>query len=396
MKTSLSIISKLLLICVMLYSCSEEKQINAEDVAFENILNSKNLDSIKAKKASLLSKQKQLSEQINLLSERIVKLDSNFNFPLVTVKQLKEQPFNHYVELQGNVTTNNVITVSAEFSGVLSQVYVKSGDKVKKGQLLAKIDDGGLSQQLTQMKIQRDLAKTTYERQKRLWEQNIGSEMQYLQAKSNYESQNEAIDQMQKQLAKTNVTAPLSGSIDNVITEKGNLVAPGTPILRLVNLNDMYIKTDVPERFLTSITLGKPVQVAFPILNKNMTSHVRQVSDYINPANRTYSVEIPVKSDADFIKPNLTAKLKINDYTNPSAILIPQYIISEDADGEQYVFILNNVKDGIGEVKRVTITTGKPQGDVIEVLTGLEDNMIVVQEGARTVKEGETVKIEQS
>ncbi|WP_370390071.1 efflux RND transporter periplasmic adaptor subunit [uncultured Winogradskyella sp.] len=379
---------------MVLVSCGEEKTIDASQISLEQVLNSKNLDSLKAKKDELYTNQQEISKQLKLLNDRIAILDENSKLPLVTTIQSQAEVFNHYIELQGNVTTKSVVTISSEFNGLLTNVFVKEGEKVAKGQVLAKIDDGGLSQQIAQMEIQKDLAKTTFERQKRLWEQNIGSEIQYLQAKSNYEAQTEAINQMKQQLGKTRVTAPFSGTIDEIFIEQGNLVTAGLSLMRLVNLSNMYIETDVPERYIADVTQGKSVDIEFPVLGKRMSSTVRQASDYINPANRTYVIEIPVTEPDPNIKPNLTARLKINDYSNDEAILIPQSIISEDAEGAQYVYILKDVKNNIGTVQRVDITTGKTQDDVIEVLSGITTDMQLIKEGARSVKNGQRVKIE--
>merc|ERR1711916_401234 len=303
--------------------------------------------------------------------------------PLITTITAKTEEFKHVLELQGNVTTKDLLVITPEYNGILTNVYVKEGQQVSKGQTLAKIDDGGLSQQLAQLKIQADLAKTTYERQKRLWDQNIGSEIQYLQAKSTYESQEEAVNQMQQQIAKTVVKAPFSGTIDDVITEQGSVVAAGaSPLMRIVNLNNMYIETEVPERYVTDV------------LNKKIDTKIRQAGDVINPANRTFKVEIEVPNKDKSIKPNLTAKLKINDYTNKEAILIPQSVISENAEGERYVYVVTNKNEkGIGNAKRVIIETGKTQGDVIEVLSGLETGAEIIKEGARSVRDGQSVEV---
>jgi RND family efflux transporter MFP subunit len=293
------------------------------------------------------------------------------------------------------VTTKNLIVITPEYNGILTNVYVKEGQKVSKGQVLAKIDDGGLGQQLAQLQIQADLAKTTFERQQRLWDQKIGSEIQYLQAKSTYESQNEAINQLKQQLAKTIVRAPFSGTIDDVITEQGNVVGAGqTPLMRIVNLDDMYIETEVPERYVSDVIMGKKVIVEFPILGKTIETYIRQASDFINPANRTFKVEIGIPNSEKSIKPNLTARLKINDYTSEKALLVPQSIISENAEGEQYVYVVKDKNsDGEGVATRVIIKTGKTQSDIIEILEGIEDGAELVKEGARSVKDGQTVKV---
>lgn len=383
-------IIKLILVTVLLVSCGRgEKAKSVED-----LIASGNLEQLRTKKSELSEQQKQVESQIKAIDEKIKELNPQLKVPLVTTFKAKEEKFEHFVELQGNVNTKQNIIIYPEYSGVLTKVYVKEGQKVSAGQALAKIDDGGLGQQLAQMQIQADLAKTTFDRQKRLWDQKIGSEIQYLQAKSNYEAQQKAISQMQQQIGKTVVRAPFAGTVDDVITEQGTVVGPGqSQLFRLVNLNSMYIETDVPESYLTNVTEGKTVEVNFPVLNKNLTATVRQAGNFINPANRTFKVEVAIPNSDKTIKPNLTAKLKINDYTNEKAILIPQSIISENAEGEQYVYTANSKNDSIATAKRVIIKTGRTEGDYIEVLSGLENGIEVIDEGARSVKDGQEVKI---
>uniref|UniRef100_UPI00404A72D8 efflux RND transporter periplasmic adaptor subunit n=1 Tax=Gelidibacter sp. TaxID=2018083 RepID=UPI00404A72D8 len=383
-------IYSLLVLSIIITSCGGDKKKSVED-----IITNGNLTEIREKRNEVDAQKLALEEQIKLLDEKIAELDTVKRLPLVTTFKVEEQVFNHYLELQGNVETNQNIVIYPEMGGVLQRVYVTEGQKVTKGQLLATIDDGGLAQQVAQLQIQADLAKTTFERQERLWNQKIGSEIQYLQAKSSYEGQQKAVNQLKSQLGKTAVKAPFSGVIDDVITDQGSVVSPGvSQLMRIVNLDDMYIKTDVPETYISNITKNKEVQVEFPVLGKSITSKVRQAGNYINPANRTFKVEIAVPNADKDIKPNLTAKLKINDYTNEKAILIPLSIISEDADGQQYIYIVDEVNaDNEATAKRVIIETGKPQGDEIEVLKGLTNNAQIIQEGARTVKDGQVVKI---
>ena len=171
-------------------------------------------------------------------------------------------------------------------------------------------------------------------------------------------------------------------------------MAPGqTALFRIVNLDEMYIETDVPESYITSVSVGKTVQVDFPVLGTTMDAKIRQAGSFINPANRTFKVEVAIPNKDKNIKPNLTAKLRINDYTSEKAILIPLSIISENAKGEQYVYTITNKTDSIATAKRTIISTGKTQGDDIEVLTGLNSDDEIIQEGARSVKDGQEVKI---
>lgn len=382
-------ISFLILTLLVVASCSEnQKQSIDELVATDN------LEEIRKRKAELDAELIALSEDLKKLEDKIKILDPQMKVPLITTYKVEEKAFKHYIELQGNVSTDQNIVIYPEFSGVLTRVLVKEGQRVSKGQSLAKIDDGGLGQQLAQMQIQANLAKTTFERQERLWNQNIGSEIQYLQAKSNYESQEQAISQMKKQIGKTIVKAPFSGTIDQVITDQGSVVSPGiSPLFRIVNLNEMYVETDVPESYLANVVPGKDVALFFPVLNKTMNAKVRQAGNFINPANRTFRVEVAVNNAEGMIKPNLTAKLKINDYSNDKALLIPQSIISENAEGDQYVYTISSNDDGKTVANRVIIATGKTDGDFIEVLSGLENGSEIIDEGARSVKDGQSVKV---
>ncbi len=383
-------ITLIALLSLFIASCGGNNNQSVETVIAGN-----NLEKIREKRAEIAAKQQEFEEQLKQLDTKISSLDTVKHIPLITTFAAKEQLFNHYLELQGNVTTKNLLMLYPEFSGILSRVYVKEGQKVAKGQVLAKIDDGGLSQQKAQLQINSDLAKTTFERQERLWKQNIGSEIQYLQAKSNYEGQAKAIKQLDQQLAKTTIRAPFTGTIDDIITEQGSVVGAGqTQIMRIVNLKDMYVETEVPERYISDVTKNKAVEVELSVIGKTIQSKIRQASDFINPSNRTFKIEVAVPNKDKDIKPNLTAKLKINDYTNEKAYLIPQSIISENAQGEQYVYVVKNIngnKEGTAE--RIIIETGRTQGDIIEVLKGLEDGAEIIQEGARSVKDGQTVKI---
>lgn len=389
-QSKMKYIPTILTLSILLTSCGDGKKNTVEKA-----LESNDLETIRKKKAELVDQQQVLHDKIMLLDEKISVLDTTKNVPLVTAFKATPEEFNHVLELQGNVTTKDLMVITPEYNGILTNVYVKEGQWVSKGQTLAKIDDGGLSQQLAQQQIQKDLAQTTFERQKRLWDQKIGSEIQFLQAKSNYEGQVEAVNQIQQQISKTIVKAPFSGKIDAIITEQGSVVVAGqTQLMQIVNLDNMYIETEVPERHLNTITVGKNVEVIFPILGKTINTKVRQISNVINPSNRTFKAEIAIPNKERDIKPNLTARLKINDYTNKEAILIPQSIISENAEGEQYVYVVKDKNDrNQGTATRVIIKTGRTQGDLIEVLEGIENSAELIQEGARSVKDGQTVEI---
>jgi len=376
---------------LMITSCGTKKEASVDE-----ILASNNVELIQAEKAKIEGKLQEFSVDLKKLNEQLSLLSEDKNIPLITTFTTKEEVFTHLIELQGNVQTKQNVLVYPEMPGILREVLVTEGQQVVKGQTLASIDDGGLSQQVAQMEANAQLAKTTFERQKRLWDLKIGSEMQFLQAKTTYETQKSAVSQLKQQLEKATIKAPFSGIIDGVFKEKGTVVVPGqgAEIFRIVNLSNMYIETDVPENYIGSITKNKEVVVHFPVLGETLHSKIRQVGNFINPNNRSFKIEIAVPNSKGNIKPNLTAKLKLNDYTNSKAILIPQSIISENAKGEQFIYIIKDKKDNQETVaERLVIETGKTQGDFIEVLKNLVSGTEIIMEGARSVNNGQVVKV---
>ena len=369
---------------------------NEQGQSVEDLISAGDLEAIRAKKSEISEQQKALESQANQLDSVIALLDDNARLPLVTTITAKAQNFVHYLELQGAVQTKQNVLVYPEMPGTLQRVYVTEGQRVTKGQILAKIDDGGVSSQLEQLKTQAELAKTTFDRQKRLWEQNIGSEIQYLQAQTNYVAAENTVKQVQSQLGKSIIRAPFSGIIDDVIKDQGTVVSPGqgSEVFRIVNLTNMYIEVDVPETYLGQVTKGKEAVVYFPVLGDSVNTKIRETGNFINPSNRSFSIEIPVPNKNGTIKPNLTAKVRLNDYTNANAILIPQSIISENATGDQYAYVSSEPNENNEAlVTRRIITTGKTQNGFIEVLSGITDGNHIIQEGARTVKDGQKVKI---
>ncbi|QLG45111.1 efflux RND transporter periplasmic adaptor subunit [Costertonia aggregata] len=381
----------LLGITILLHACGGSGETSVEDLVSQG-----DLETLRAKKSEISEKQKALETQIKQLDSAIAAKTGEGNLPLVTTITAKADTFDHFLELQGDVKTKQNVLIYPEMAGTLYRVYVKEGQKVSKGQLLAAIDDGGMGSQLAQLKTQAQLAKTTFERQKRLWEQKIGSEIQYLQAKTNYEATESAVKQAQSQLGKSTIRAPFSGIIDDVIKDQGTVVAPGpgSEVFRIVNLSDMYIEVDVPETYLDGITVGKQAKVYFPVLGDTIDTKVRQTGNFISPSNRAFSVEIPVPNKKGNIKPNLTAKVNINDYSSDNAIVIPQSIISENAEGEQYVYVAKPVEgEKHATIAKRIVTTGKTQGSNVEILSGISDGDYLIKEGARSVKDGQKVEI---
>ena len=362
----------------LLFSCGKKE----ENANIDSLIASKNLVSIKAKRAEL---QTQLTQLDNAIAELDVKKTEE---ALVSVETVKDTVFSHYLEVQGNVNTKENLIIYPQFAGILNTVNVIAGQKVSKGQVLGTIDDGGLSQQLAQLENQLALAKTTFERQKRLWDQKIGSEIQFLQAQTNMVSQQKAVSQMKAQLAKTRIIAPFNGVIDELIAERGQVVGPGQGLMRIVNLNNMFVSTTVPESYIGKLKVGTEVNVYLASLGKSFNGKIRQVGNNINPNNRSFGIEVSVPNTDNLLRPNQVAKLKIADYTNAKAVVVPSNVIQEDADGNQYVFEVSSLKDKTGIAKKVIVKVGKTSDNFTEILSGLEPKTLIVGDGVKTVSEG--------
>lgn len=347
----------------------------------ESLIDSGNLTAMKEKRASLQG-------EIMQLDEAIAKLDTIKELALVSVATAKDTLFNHYLEIQGNVDTKENLIIYPQYSGTLLTLNVIAGQKVSKGQIIGKIDDGGLSQQVAQLETQAALAKTTFERQKRLWDQKIGSEIQYLQAQTNMISQQKAVSQLKAQLARTLITAPISGVVDEIITERGQVVAPGQGIVRIVNLSNMYVSTSVPESYVGKLKVGTPVDVTLTSLGKTYLGKIRQVANNINPANRSFNIEVSVPNTDKLLRPNQVAKLKIIDYTNKNALVLPANVIQQDAKGDKFVFVVENLNQKSGTAKKVLVKTGQTSGNSTEIVAGISPGDVVVTEGANTLSEG--------
>lgn len=368
----------LLSISLTLFNCGQKNETPAKQNVAVN-----SLDELIVQKDKYLEQINALTLELNQVNASIEKLTVNEKRVLVTANPVQAVNFEHAIEVQANIKTRQNLQLYPEFGGKLERINVKEGQAVKKGALLAVIDDAGLQEQLEQMQLQLDLAKTTFERTERLWNQKIGSEMMYLEAKTRYEAQKKQLSQMKKQLAKSKIYAPFNGIIDEIFTNQGSNVAPGiTPILRIVNLKNMYVEADVPENYMTAITKGSKALVEIPVLNQTQNTTIRQTGSFIQSSNRTFRIEAALENTNGQIKPNLNAKLSVIDYINPNAIMVPMRVLRENANGKNYVFVLT---DSEGENKYIAtqrfVNLGKTQNEMIEVTEGISLGDLVVDEG---------------
>ncbi|MEN9324038.1 MAG: hypothetical protein RIT03_1228 [Bacteroidota bacterium] len=364
-------------LALLLFSCGK-----ADNKSIESIIASNNTATISAKKA-------ELQAQITQLEEALSKLDTIKEEALVAIQPVKDSLFAHYLEVQGNINTKENVLIQPEFPGALVALNVKAGQTVSKGQVLGRVDDGGMSEQLASVENQYALAKTTYERQKNLWNQKIGSEIQFLNAQTQMVSAQKAVAQIKAQIAKTVIRAPFSGIIDEVFVERGEVVsASPRGLMRLVNLNNMYVSTSVPETYIGKLKVGTAVEVTLSALGKTYTGKVRQVASNINPNNRSFGIEIAVPNTDNLLRPNQVAKLKITDYVNPKALTVPSNSIQKDGQGNQFVFTAIDVKGSTATAKKTIVTLGKSANNVTEILSGLNPKDFIVTDGVNAISEG--------
>lgn len=360
---------------LLLIACGEKST--------DDLIKDKNITELKNRKAAIQSELEKIDAAL-LNGNKAPESEA-----LVSVLTIKDTVFNHYLEIQGNVNTKENILVQPEFGGTLTALNVKAGQRVSKGQILGKVDDAGMSQQLASIENQYALAKTTFERQKNLWDKKIGSEIQFLQAQAQMISAQKSVAQMRAQVAKTVIRAPFSGTIDEVFVERGQVVAPSPQgLMRIVNLSNMYVSTTVPETYIGKLKVGTVVDIFLTSLGKTYKGKVRQVANFINPSNRSFGIEVSVPNPDNLLRPNQVAKLKIIDYTINNAIVVPTNVVQEDGEHNKFVFIATNVTGKKGVAKKVLVKVGKSSNNVTEILSGLAANDVIVTEGANNVADG--------
>ena len=378
------------IITLIIISCN-----SSGNSTINTLIEDGDLDGLKKRKKEYVDKMNTMQVELNKINDGIAFLDENEKLTIVTNYEIKEKIFNSYIEAQANLKTRKNILILPEFQGTLEQIFVSEGQKVKKGQLLAEINDSGLKEQVDQLIIQANFAKENFERTERLWNNSIGSEIQFLKSKSDFESSQKMVEQMKDRLAKTKIYAPFEGEIDEIISNQGSNLIPGvSQILRLVNLDEIYAEASVSEKYIANIDKGTKVVVQIPLLGREIVSEIIQTGNFINPSNRTFRVEVPVKNIDNKIKQNLDAKIKINIYSKPDAVVIPLRIIREDATGKNFVYVMSeDIKDGVYITSKTFISLGNKNSNEVEVTVGLKIGDELVLEGANIVEDSQRVKI---
>ncbi len=342
-----------------------------------------------AKLASLKDQKAAIETEIAAL-EKIVGTTNEPRFRTVALTEVKATPFSHYIDLQGRVDADESVMATSKIPGALTRILVDNGDFVKKGQLIAEMDDAVMQKSLAELEGQLTTAKDLYERQKSLWDQKIGSEVQYIQAKNGMESIERSIATMKENLGFTKIYAPTSGTVDVVALRPGQAIAPGVPLCTILNLNELKVKGDVTESYVTKVRKGDEVMVYFPDSETKTQTRVTYVSKSINPVNRTFTVECALKDKGDY-RANQIAVMKIVDYYNPEAIVVPVNLIQRADDGEcVLVAESTNAPDKV-VAKKAMITQGQNYNGMVEIVSGLQPGDRVISTGFQNVNIGETV-----
>lgn len=367
-------------IFLVTFSCKkEENQISGS------------LEELQDQKTSVINQIDSLNSVLRKVELHISKVDSKSNYQVVSVTSPKQGIFKHYIEIQGVVKADKNIEIRPEIGGTIKNILVKEGQRVKKGQVLIQLDDISIQDNIAELNTQLNLAKTTFERQQRLWDQKIGSEMQYLQAKTQFESLEKSKNTIVNQAAKMKIKAPFSGIIDEIFPKNGELVSSQLAVVRLVNLDKVYLEADVTETYLPYIKKGNEALIHFPSIHTEMKSEIAQVGNIINPNNRSFKTKINLKNKNDLIKPNLLADIKIKDFAE-NGIVIPTSLIQKDKDGNSFIFLIHN-NNADFKVSKKIIKVSKEYDHKSLITEGLKLSDTIVNKGSRIVKDGELVKI---
>jgi len=357
-----------------------------------SIISACSSDEFKKKKAELDELKKQETEikaKIATLEKEVAKLSGGKSIPPreVGITPVENSEFSHYIEVQAKVEGDDNVTVSSETAGTVASINVKIGDQVSKGTVLAQLDDKVYLKTLEELNLARELANTVYQKQRSLWDQKIGTEIQFLQAKNGVESLDKKIATVREQLAMTKIKSPISGVVDQMDLKLGMMMAPGMPGLRVVNFSNLKIQAEVAEAYVSKVKKNDAVQVQFPDLNKVIDAKVNYSGKVIDPLNRTFKVEVLVSPKEVNLFPNMVAVLKISDYTSKSAFVLPASVIQTTPEGS-YVF----VSDGKVATKR-PVTLGTNYQGKVEILSGLSVGDPVITTGYQDLVDGQAIKL---
>jgi len=361
-----------LIICVFFVACGAPEATWPEDLAGKQNMLTEKKNALKTINADIEKLEKELAKLLPAKEEKKF---------AVNVKPLKKEVFTSYAKIQGAVMTDNVVMASSETGGRIVSMAINEGDYINAGQLIATMDAGTIEKQLDELTTRLDLAKTVFERQERLWNQKIGSELQFLEAKANVESIEKSMVTIKSQLAKKDVFAAISGYADRIFLKQGELASPGMPIIQILNTGQVKIVADVPESYLASVKRGDYVDIFFPALDKEMKKKVTMVGRSIDPSNRTFKIEMATGNPGGVLKPNLLAELNIVDKKIKDQVIIPLEVIQQEVTGKRFVYVVDESDPEMPRAKKVYIDTGDSYNNEIVVTEGLDGTESLVTAG---------------
>ena len=377
-----------ILLALLLSACQSQEETNEIPEKLED------------KRALLKGKRKELSqltELVEKLEKAVAKQDPSMvaeNRPVVTTASVERTDFKHFVEIQASVEADDYVNAASEVAGRITKLTVEEGDNVRRGQLIVELDLEQLKKQMAELEKSLELASTVYERQKRLWDQNIGSEIQYLEAKNNKERIEKSIETLEYQMSKAKVYAPASGVVETVFLQTGELASPGMPIIEILNPRKLKAVADLPENYLRAVKKGQTVTVGFPALDLEQQARITLIGRTIDPANRTFKVEAALSKTSSLIKPNLLAVMYIQDKQIDDVVTVPLEMVQQEVGGKDYVYVIGEGEDG-PLARKVYVKTGKSYEGNIVIQEGLEGGETLIMEGARGLAENEPVQVKQ-
>jgi len=375
------------IICCVMIACQQTARV--EEVPTD----------LAGKKSSLKDKQKQfkkLEAEINALEADIIKMDPSIKkeATLVTIDTIQKSSFQRYATLQGNIIAEDLVNASSEIGGRILDIYVREGQSVSRGQLIAKIDLEVIQKQIAEIETSLDLANTVYERQKRLWDQNIGSEIQYLQAKNNKERLEKSLESIQFQLSKQNVYSPSSGVVEREVRQAGELTSSGGPIIQILNTNKVKVVVDAPESYLGIVKRGDYVDIKIPALEKEFKARISLLGRMIDPANRTFKIEVKLNNSSGIYKPNLAAEMLVKDLEIDDVLVVPINLVQQEVSGDKFVYVIDDPNASELNSRKVYISTGENYEDNVIVEEGLSEGDLIIIKGARQISNKELISIQ--
>ncbi len=393
-KKQISIFTALIIMVLSLNSCGgssesdEPKTPEMRKAILEKRLNDK-----RTELGKMQYEIKELEKQILALDPNFKKKEEEKKWRMVSVTDIERKNFEQFSEFQGTVTTKGDFVVSSETGGRIKTLNVKEGDYVTKGQLIGTTDDATMQSNMAELQTALNLAQDVYSRRQKLWNQKIGSELELIQAKNQVESLQKSMATLRTQMAKTSFYSPDNGLVEQVIVKQGEMAGPGSPILMMLNTAKVQVTADIPENYLKNVRRGERVKITIPALEMEQNGKISKISSMINPANRTFGVEIGISSKGGKVKPNLMAMVEIKEFSKKNAVIVPTNLILNDMESDYVYIVADGDKPDKKIAKRVDIVVGADNDGETYVEEGLKGDEKIITDGYRLVNDGDPIKI---